>query len=242
MRCAIVALVILALAPRKARAQPLVAPSAPAPAAITPPRLTVDSPAAYPEAALKARFADPATVVLILEIDTAGAVRKAVVEAPQGSGFDEAALAAAQRLRFEPARQGDRPVASRIKFRYVFKPPPPRLVGRVARISTGAPIAGARVVVRGADGATHTAESAADGSWSVADLPPGKVHVAITAAGLLERTTDEELAPGEETRVVLRLAEEAAPAPDAGAPAAIEVEVRGERPPRESTKRTLSKD
>ncbi len=233
-----------ALAPGTAHAQILAPQGQAAPAEITRPRLTVDSPAAYPQAALDAHFHDAVTVNLILDVDAAGAVAKARVETTAGHGFDEAAVAAAKKLQFQPALQGGRPVAAIIRYRYVFTPPPTRLAGRCASRVTDAPLAGARVAAVGADGVEHTALTAADGTWSIDDLPPGKVHVTVTARGRVPETLDEELAAGQETRVVVRLAgeaEPAAPPPDAGAPAALDVEVRGEKPPREVTKRTLDK-
>jgi TonB family protein len=215
------------------------------PQAITPPRLAIDSPAVYPQAALDAHFHDAVTVVLVLDVDATGAVTRARVDTPAGHGFDEAAVAAASKLGFQPATQGDKAIAARIHFRYVFRPPPPRLSGRCASRVTDAPLAGARVTVMGADGRERTTTTAADGTWSLAGLPPGKIHVGVTAAGRVAEALDEDLEPGQETRVVIRLAAEAAPAPvvtgPAGGPPALEVEVKGERPPREVSKRTLDK-
>jgi hypothetical protein len=110
---------------------------------------------------------------------------------------------------------------------------------------TDAPLEGALVTVTGANGVARTTQTGADGSWSIADAPYGKVHVRVTAKNRAAEEADDELEPGQETRVVLRLAAEEAPAPvvpgaDGGAPV-LEVSVRGERPPREVTKRTLDK-
>ncbi|APR78596.1 TonB family protein / TonB-dependent receptor [Minicystis rosea] len=198
----------------------------------------------YPDKALQERFFETVTVTLVLEVDASGAVRKATVEAAQGHGFDEVAVAAAEKLTFEPALRDGSPVAARFKFRYVFPPPPARLVGRVALLSSDAPLRGVLVTARAADGTERTTETAADGSWSIADAPRGPVHVTVTLADHAPETADAELTPGEETRVVLRLAPQkpSAPAPDAGAPPALEIQVRGERPPREVTKRTLEKE
>ena len=235
----------VAFAPDAAHAQALAPPGQDTPQAITPPRLAADSPARYPQAALDAHFRAAVTVVLVLDIDATGKVTRARVDAPVGHGFDEAALAAADKLGFDPATQGEKPTAARIRFRYVFRPPPPRLAGRCASRVTDAPLAGAHVAVVGADGVERTTETAADGSWSFADLPPGKIHVTATARGRIAEALDEELEPGQETRVVLRLAGEAALAPVVTAPAdgppALQVEVKGDRPPREVTKRTLDK-
>ena len=233
---------VLVLAPAEALAQPLAPPSDLAPEPVIPPRLLVDSPAEYPEAARKARFRETVTVGLVLDISATGAVTRVKVEASQGNGFDEAAVAAASKLRFEPARQGTQPTSARIRFRYAFKPPAPRLGGRVARRDTDAPIEGARITVT-AGGVERVARTAANGTWSLDGLPAGKVHVAVSAPGSFAAATDEELAPGEETRVVVRLEPEAsaAPAVEPGDTAPLEVEVRGERPPREVTKRTLDR-
>ncbi len=239
------AVVCAALAPAPALAQEALAPPAQAlPQQITPPRLLQDSPVAYPQAALDARFRQPVTVTLVLDIDASGAVQKARVEAPAGHGFDEAALAAASKLRFTPATQGSRAIASRFRFSYVFRPPPTRLAGRAASRVTDAPLSGAEVTVVTADGATHTTTTGADGAWSFADLPPGKVHLRVSAQGRVAESLDEVIEPGQETRVVLRLANVETPAqtgPLAGGGPALEVEVKGERPPREVTKRTLEK-
>jgi TonB family protein len=231
-----------ALASAEAQAQALAPQGFETPQTITPPRLAVDSPAAYPDEALKARFREVATVVLVLEVDGTGAVTETRVDAPAGHGFDQAAVAAARKLRFEPATQGNSPVAARIRFRYVFRPPPPRLSGRSASRVTDAPIEGARVVVVGADGVEHTTTTSADGTWSIPNLPLGKIHITVSARGRVTEAADDELSPGEETRVVLRLAPEAAPAPVVTVPAGgLEVEVKGDKPPREVTKRTLDK-
>src|SRR5689334_13992554 len=46
-------------------------------------------------------------------------------EYPAGDGFDEAAVDAGRRFVFEPARRGDTPIPSRIRYQYAFKLPPP---------------------------------------------------------------------------------------------------------------------
>jgi TonB family protein len=56
-------------------------------------------------------------------VDAEGVVTDAEVESPQGHGFDEAALVAARNLRFAPATRDGIPVASRIRFRYLFTAP-----------------------------------------------------------------------------------------------------------------------
>jgi hypothetical protein len=180
-------------------------------------------------------------VLLVLDVDAAGVVQKASVTEPQGHGFDDAAVQAAFGLVFDPAMRDGRPVPSRINFRYEFTPPPPRLVGRVATQATDRPIADARVIVRDRNGTEHSTTSAADGLWSLPELPPGHVHIAVSAEGRTGQEADEEITPGEETLVVLRLsALPVSAVADAGAHEVVEeVTVRGTRPPREVTKRTL---
>jgi TonB family protein len=225
------------------------APEQAAKAAVTPPRILVNSGAQYPEQALKERIRQDVTVVLLLEIDARGNVSRAVPEAPQGHGFDEAAVAAAQKLKFEPARRGDTPIAVRIKFPFVFTPPAPILVGRIARhgSQSDAALANARITVRASDGSQRTVTSARDGTWRVTDLPPGAVQLTIQLAGYQAASLEEQLAPGEETKLIVRLAPETVVAPRAEATpdeapgSAMEILVEGERPPREVTRRTLSR-
>jgi TonB family protein len=227
-------------------ARPAGAQSAPSPAAtIQPPRLKVDPGASYPEQAVRERFFEPVTVPLVLEIDASGAVVRAEVEAPQGHGFDEAAQLAATKLVFEPALRDGTPAAARIRFRYVFTPPGPRLKGRVLRQAGDAPIAGATVTVTDSNNVAHSATTSLDGSWSIPDLPAGKAQVIVAADGQSPLASDEDLTAGEETSLTLRLA----PLPPPAATPAVqteepveEVTVRGERPPREVTKRTVSKE
>ncbi|MDI1479218.1 TonB family protein [Polyangium sp. y55x31] len=215
---------------------------------VVPPRLVTDPGVKYPDQALKERFFAEVTVVLILEIDASGAVRKATVEAPQGHGFDEAAVAAAEKLVFEPARRNDKNIPARIKFRYAFVPPPPKLTGRVEHQTAGSPIAPASITVRTADGAEHTTQTAADGSWTLENVMGGPTHIVVSAPGYEPQSADEELTPGEETHVVLRLLPRKAPAENGAAsesedePPVQEIVVRGERPPREVTKRTLKRE
>lgn len=111
-------------APVAPAADPPAADSAPiADAALTPPSLTKDVQPVYPEAAKAAGVA--AEVVLEIDIDAAGRVEAARVvrpAEPAGQGFDEAAVAAANELEFEPARLGPQAVPVTIGFRFRFVP------------------------------------------------------------------------------------------------------------------------
>jgi TonB family protein len=208
-----------------------------------PPKVRGEPSFRYPDQALKERFFETVTVVVVIEIDTSGKVRKAAVESRQGHGFDDVALATAERLTFEPAQRDGAPVAARFKFRCVFRPPPARLVGRVADRVTDAPLAGVEVMVRAADG-DHAVKSAGDGTWILEDAPRGPVHVVASAKGLDPESADAELTPGDETRVVLRLQQTKEPAAPAEGPRqpTVNIDVKGERPEREVTKRRISHD
>jgi len=61
-------------------------------------------------------------VVVEIDIDPTGKVRAAAVVESAGPDFDAAALAAARRLQFTPARQGGKAVAVRIRYRFAFSP------------------------------------------------------------------------------------------------------------------------
>jgi TonB family protein len=207
---------------------------------VTSPRPKVDAGVVFPETALRDRIAEPVDVDLDLVVDAEGHVTKATVVTPRGHGFDEAAIAAAQKIEFEPATRDGRAVAARIKFRYVFTPPPATLVGEVRLQPTDQPVADALITVR--DSAQHeqTTHTTTDGKWIMRDLPPGRVQIRVTVQGALPAEADEVLELAEETNVVLRLAP--APLATAAGQAEPEILVKGVRPPREVSKRTLSSD
>ncbi len=214
---------------------------------ITPPKLVKDEGAIYPDQALKDGVRERVTVFVLLELDAAGSVRKAEVETPVGHGFDEAAVEAAKKLVFEPAKRGDKPVASRIKHRYQFTPPPARFRGTVRSSGSDRPVAGASVTLIGPapEATEYPANVGPDGTFVVEALPPGKYRFRVAAEGFTGQDGTQELAPGEEVSNVLRLERASSAAPVAGGSATAEeedvqeVRVRGVRPAREVTKRTL---
>lgn len=210
---------------------------APREAVVTPPRAKEDPGVNYPESALREHISETIEVDLVLEIDTDGHVTQARIEQSRGRGLDEAAISAAQKLLFFPATRDGRPVAAKIKFRYVFNPPSPVLTGRVRHQSDDLPIANALVSVRAADRSELTTLTAADGSWSMQGLAPGLIHLRVAADGFLPAEMDENLEPGQEINVLLRLA----PEPNTP-PSQVVVTVTGERPPREVSKRVLVRD
>jgi TonB family protein len=203
---------------------------------VTPPRVVADSPATYPVQALRDRVIESVTVVLILEIDAAGAVGSAIVEQPMGHGFDEASTVAARKLHFQPAQRGSRAVPSRIKFRYVFHPPPATLSAQVLDAVSGAPIPAASVVVHHGDHAEQGLTSESGGFRQVVERAAGSGEVSVGHVGYEPRTVPIELNPGEQLSLVLHLMptvtpeKPAKPKVPAHADEVIEVTVRGERP------------
>ncbi len=237
--CVLVALALLAFGAR-AHAQNLKP-------VITPPALTKDSAAAYPKQALDDGVRDTVAVTLVLTIDQTGHVSDAKPETPQGHGFDEAAVAAAQTLEFSPATKDGKPMLSKIKYAYRFAPPPGRLLGRVLSKHGERAVLGATVTLRDGSGAERVATTDETGAYRFDGLPFGEYHVVVVASGFEGQTATESIAPGQEVNALVRVAPievvvvVVAGAPDAKAPAddVEDVVVRGERPAREVTKRTM---
>jgi TonB family protein len=90
---------------------------------MTPPLLRSRVEATYPADALRERL--EATVGLELVIAEDGHVADARVTAPAGHGFDEAALDAARKFTFEPARRNGVAIRSSVQLGYEFHLPPP---------------------------------------------------------------------------------------------------------------------
>ena len=184
-------------------------------------------------------------VILHLTIDEAGIVTQVEVVEPAGHGFDEAARQAAFKFRFEPAMVDGEPRAVTVPYRYSFTltpakpeqapPPPPKvgnLVGVISIAGTDIPLVGAEVVVTAADGTEQRLVTDAQGRWELSELEPGKYRVRVAAAGYQPAENTEVLAAGEEVTATYRLAPEVE---------GIEVTVRGQRPPREVTRRTIER-
>jgi len=221
------------------------AQQAPPKSGLTPPQLTKFVAATYPAEAAERKL--EGNVVLQLDIDASGRVAAVAVVNPAGHGFDEAAAEAARRFEFAPALRDGKPVAARILYRYAFtfrpseKPPeatqqtpasPPlgRLSG-VVRAAADAPVAGAELVVRGATGSEQRVRSGEDGTWVLPELPDGLYTVIVQSPGYRKLEVQERVARGEATEVVYRLV------PDGE----LQVVIRGARPPREVTRRTLER-
>ncbi|HEY2746549.1 MAG TPA: TonB family protein, partial [Polyangia bacterium] len=121
-RQCLVALLILCAWSRGARAHDPDNPDGgvpPPPGLTTAPALIERVEPVYPEAARAAGLG--ATVTLELKLDETGAVVSARVVKPVGFGFDEAALAAARRLKFRPATKDGLPIPVTILFNQGFR-------------------------------------------------------------------------------------------------------------------------
>lgn len=191
------------------------------------------------------------TVVLQVDVSADGKVLSATVVNPLDKGLDELALAAIKKTEFAPARRPDgTPFAARIFYRYTFalktevveKPGTPdqpgakasaeSLSGVVLAAGGDATLAGAKVKVKGADGAVRDFTTDESGKFAFTDLPPGKYQVTVDLTGFQPLSLEEEIVEGERTEVKYRLSTSAEDG-------VIDVQVRGNKPPREVTKRTI---
>jgi len=210
--------------------------------ALVAPRLKTYADPVYPKDQLEKGV--KSVVVLELSVDATGAVTKATVTESGGADFDAAALEAAPRLVFDPATRDGKPIPAKIPFRYTFdfkdvaKPKPVETVTPVSVVvlsgvvngPTDEGLEGARVTVVAATGAIRSSATDAKGTFAFADLPPGKYRVRVEAGGFKTFEAEEEIVKGIATRVTYRPSLESD---------AIEIEVRGDRPPREVTKRVI---
>ena len=77
--------------------------------------------ATYPQEALRSRR--EGNVGLELDVDETGKVLTVRVTSPAGDGLDEAAVDAAKKFAFEPARKNDVAIAATVQFTYAFRLP-----------------------------------------------------------------------------------------------------------------------
>src|SRR5258706_8507028 len=211
MQTAALALLLVATA---APAQPVPDPvrekpaeAAPAPEPITPPKLVEPVLADYPAGSVGA-----ARVILQLDVDVQGLPQNVkVISSPQ-PGFDESALAAAAKLRFEPARRGAAPIAVRLQYAFNFVPPPPEkpiaprekpvnLTGQVRERGTRRKLSGIEVTAAGQSALTDK-----EGLFELRGLPEdAPVEIVIVAPGYQRFNTRETIPKGESLKVEYRL-------------------------------------
>jgi TonB family protein len=151
-------------------------------------------------------------VTLEIEIDEYGQVVDALVTGPAGHGFDEAALAAARKLRFSPAEIDGKPAAVRIEYRFDFTlapapavpaqapageapPAPANLRGHVLEMGTRLPLVAALVEAGGKS--TYTDR---DGRFELS-VPLGEVKVVVSDAAHRRYEVTELVVEGKATEV-----------------------------------------
>lgn len=210
------------------------------PSGLVPPKLVTPAEPVVP----KGSEGTSAKVVLTLTLDKTGKVTDAVVATSSGvAELDAAALEAAKRLVFEPATRDGAPIPAKIPYTFRFEAkvveaPKTGAIRGVVRSADESPLAGATVtVIRVAD-SSEVARSVTslDGSFRAEALPPGKYRVAVALDGFLPFSVEEDVTAGTVAEVVYR------PKPKPvveSADAPVVLEVKGERPPREVTRRTL---
>jgi TonB family protein len=147
------------------------------------------------------------TVVLAIDVSATGAVEAVRLEEGVGEPFDSAAIAAAGRYAFEPARltTGEAvPVTVHFRLRIeaprppVAAPPPVRLAGRLLERGTRRPLAGVEVAAREGDRALATATTDEDGRFALAIPEPAGRFDFDRGSGPDARVKleDEAIAPG----------------------------------------------
>ena len=233
------ALALLALVSSAALAQPVPDPvreKAPeqAPEPITPPRLLAPVLADYPPGETGA-----ARVVLQLDIDPQGLPQESKVLSPPQPAFDAAALTAAAKLRFAPARRGAAAIAVRIQYVFNFAPPPKasapqvlpvNLTGQVRERGTRRQLEGVEV-----SAGERTALTGPDGRFQLRGLPEDRpVELVIAAPGYQRFTAQETIPRGQSLAVEYRLQ------PEYSNP--YEATIEGERERREISRTTLSRE
>ncbi len=216
----------------------------PAAVRVEPPRLVHFEEAPYPPLAQESGL--EGDVVLKLTVAADGTVADAEVVQEAGHGFDEAARQAALKFRFDPAMRDGQPTSARILYRYSFTlaaaPPPSELApppapvgnleGRLWIAGTDQPLAGATVILTLPDGQSQTIVSDANGRFELVGVRPGSYRVLVQNPGFETVQQEESVVAGEATEVTYRILPQAEE---------LEVTVRGERPPREVTRRTIER-
>jgi TonB family protein len=216
---------------------------------LVPPRLTEFVEAEYPAKAKESGL--QATVELEITIKPDGRVSEIRVVTAVGNGFDEAAVEAAKQFVFEPARRDNEPVASRIRYAYVFEirdiaqkeapkeeqaPALARIEGKILNSDDDAPIAAVEVLISTKDGSvSHRVLTDDHGVFHLEDLPAGRYTVTLFSKGYNPYSAEEDLASDEITSVVYRLQL-------SSDPYAFGATARIPPPPREVTRRTISRE
>jgi TonB family protein len=215
---------------------------------IVAPEMVLYSPPVYPAEAFEQGL--ETVVQLKITVNADGSVTSPEVVESKGHGFDEAALAAALGLKFSPAQVNGAARTVRIGFEYVFKieqaeevpveessaePEAPRVgeIGGTLLLSgTDTPLPGIKIVLTDGLGMKYEVLTDVEGKWLLGAMAPGVYKVEVSAEGFESVISDEQVVAGEGTDITFRIVPETSE---------TEVVVRGERPPREVTRRVLER-
>ena len=176
---------------------------------LLPPELERASPAAYPPS-LEGSGVE-GEVRLRLTITATGDVTQIELLSCPDPALGAAAIDAAHRLRFTPARLGDTPVAVVLEYAYRFlvssvdagalpEPLIGELVGTVRSQGTREPVVAAQIHVD--DG--HTAETDSDGRFTV-QARPGPRQITVTAPSHHPAVFHEQVEPSQRLEVLYRV-------------------------------------
>ena len=196
-----------------------------APADFEEPKLAAPVEPTYPPAMVDKGL--KGSVLVELELDPTGAVKKAVVVESAGPAFDESALQAAKLLQFSPAKQAGKPVAVRIRYRFNFAASMPAerrnaapsagrfdrrdierapagfssLSGEVRERGTGRAVVGAAVTIPEQNAEVSTD---GDGKFRFGLLRPGKTELYLPGTDHKPLRAPVVITDGKTTTVQLR--------------------------------------
>ncbi|MBW2550325.1 MAG: TonB-dependent receptor [Deltaproteobacteria bacterium] len=178
---------------------------------VTPPKLIRFVEAAYP--GTEGEEPIEAVVELDIVVGKDGLVTEASVARSAGEGFDAAALAAARQFVFEPARKDWEPIASRVRYRYVFElqEPPEEMTtgwlsGAVLLAEDDSPAGMVTIeILNERNELIREIVSGPAGTFVATDLEPGKYEVNILGGEYGNLEVEEEIVAGQVTQVIYRL-------------------------------------
>ncbi|MDP2313920.1 MAG: TonB-dependent receptor, partial [Pseudomonadota bacterium] len=180
------------------------AASTPPPAGTAGPKLLASATPAYPATALAERVSG--TVVVRIGLDAAGAVAATEVVQSVRPDLDAAAVEAAWRLRFSPARKDGVPAPSTLDYAFNFTlavgdeqgNPVPATVHLHVVDGDGLDVPGVKVILTpSAGGEPRVYETGEGGRVHAAFLPPGKWLLRMEKAGFTPSGAEFEVGSGE---------------------------------------------
>jgi TonB family protein len=194
--------------------------------------------ATYPEAAQAQ--GNEATVGLAVEIDTEGNVLRVEVLNAAGQGFDEAAVAAVETMKFTPAQNAAGPVGVAIQFDYRFTLDPEtkdqdlapiNVEGTVVRMGDRTPLGDVQVTIKSGD-TVYSVATEKSGKFSFRGVPIGRAVVTINEPGYANLGQKLKVREGELSAIKLWLR------PNMKIDEVMVVE--GDRPEPDITRRTIT--